>query len=339
MIQFKHPQPNKAFGPIWPVFVPFAGCPHRCSFCSQLAQTGQTPIPLHRLAQSFFQSITERYNRTKAPIGLGFYGGTFTAIRQKDLLMMLKTASALKQAGAVNHIRCSTRPDYVSKSILRKLQAHQVDLIELGVQSFDNNVLKKAGRGYSGRTAIKACQLIKESGFDLGIQLMPGLPGCSGAIFLKDIRKTIQAEPALARIYPCLVLDNTELKNMFCLGLFSPWSLAQTVHLVSLGLLSLWLAGISVIRIGLTPEKSLLDSIWAGPWDPGLGSKCRSLALRSYFTARIAALGRPVKRVMLPEKCISDFWGHKRINERHFQRYSIIRKNVQIWNRDYFRVY
>ena len=77
----------------------------------------------------------------------------------------------------IHNIRLSTRPDAINRYILDYLKDYKVDIIELGVQSLDDDVLKKSGRGHSAEDVYNASKLIKEYGFTLGHQIMPGLPG------------------------------------------------------------------------------------------------------------------------------------------------------------------
>ena len=72
---------------ILPVFMPFAGCPHRCLFCAQDKQTGASPEPpggsaLRTLASLLHSLKAKRQaaQDTFRPVEIAFYGGTFTAL-------------------------------------------------------------------------------------------------------------------------------------------------------------------------------------------------------------------------------------------------------------------
>lgn len=338
-IQFKHPEPKKNKNPVWPVFTPFAGCPFKCIYCSQFAQTGQTDITLKQIAPHVTEEILARHQKNCRPISIGFFGGTFTGINQKDMIFLLKQACKLKKSGAVNHIRCSTRPDFINENILNILKAYNLDMIELGIQSFDNNTLKSSGRGYSSSLAIEACLMVKEQDLELGVQLMPGLPGSELTGFDMDIRITEYIAPDIVRIYPCLVLKNTPLAALMNKGHYKPWNLQTTVSNISRGLLKLWLSNIPVIRIGLSPEPSLIKNILAGPWHPALGSICRSDALKNYFLSRLETIQEKPLVINIPERYASDFWGYKKMNARSYAEKGITREKVITWEKDSFRVY
>ncbi|MFN2268329.1 MAG: elongator complex protein 3 [Desulfonatronovibrio sp.] len=338
-LQFHHPEPYRLRNPIWPVFLPFTGCPFQCIFCSQNSQTGQKSIPLKQSIENMVSGINTRYEKTGKPVSLGFFGGTFTAMPIKDMMIILNQAEKLKNAGLVDHIRCSTRPDCVTTDRLEILKSMKVDMIELGIQSFDDQTLKFSHRGYTRDKAVQACEGVKKAGFDLGIQLMGGLPGSGHGTFFKDIDTISKIVPKIVRLYPCLVLKGTPLEKVMNQEQYRPWGLNRTFHTLAMALLKLWSKKISVIRIGLTPEKSLIRNILAGPWHPAMGSICKSMALKNYFTAQLAKTKYSPDKILIPKKYISDLWGHKGMNREFFAQKKINRQNVEVWNRDYFRIY
>jgi len=339
VLEFEHPEPEKTKGPVWPVFIPFAGCPFRCVYCSPYAQTGQSARNAHQTAQDMTAAILARQQETGRPTAIGFFGGTFTALKEKDMLLFLEQAWSLKRKGAVSHIRCSTRPDQISNKILDTLMEYGLDMIELGIQSFDDTTLEMSGRGYSGAEAVRACHMVRKHGFELGVQLLPGLPGSGRARFARDVALTRNIIPDIVRIYPCLVLKNTPLAKKMNTGSFRPWNLERTVSVVSRALLSLWLKKIPVIRLGLAPEPDLIKNILAGPWHPALGAICRSTALKSYFLSRLEETGASPALINIPGRYVSDFWGYNKMNENAYARKGITREMVKPREKGCFRIY
>ncbi len=144
---------------------------------------------------------------------MAFYGGTFTGLPLIWIERFLEFALPFKEQGLISRIRCSTRPDYISSEILSKIKRLGIDTVEVGIQSFDNNILKASGRGYSKDIAKYACSLIKGFDLKLGIQLLPGLPGFNSKTWMEDINQTIKLGPDMVRIYPCVVLKGTVLEK------------------------------------------------------------------------------------------------------------------------------
>lgn len=256
---------------IIPIFVPHEGCPHNCVFCNQNSITGnETVVVDESYAEEVIQSHLRTINKEDSIIEISFFGGTFTAIHIDKQKRLLRVAKKYKDSGEINYIRLSTRPDYVDHNILNNLKSYDVDIIELGVQSMDNEVLRYSGRGHTEEDVVNAVTLIKEYGFTLGIQIMLGLPKDNFSKDIETVKKVIDLKPNLCRIYPALVVKNTPMENMYEKGEYIPYTLeeAVTISKVVFGMLSA--NGINVIRIGLQPTEEINygKEIVIGPFHP-----------------------------------------------------------------------
>ncbi|MBP1744824.1 MAG: radical protein, partial [Firmicutes bacterium] len=255
---------------IIPIFVPHEGCPHDCVFCNQDSITGQQDQVDSAYVRETIEAYLKTIRRENSVIEVSFFGGTFTAIslgKQKELLAVAKE---YKDRGLIHLIHLSTRPDYIDDSILRNLKDYSADVIELGIQSMDEEVLLKSGRGHTARQAEEASRLIKEYGFTLGHQIMLGLPGDN---FVKDIRtaeEVIKLKPDICRIYPALTIKDTEMERLFREGKYIPYTLKEAVEISKTIYGMLVSEGINVIRIGLQPTEEINEGgdIVAGPFHP-----------------------------------------------------------------------
>ena len=263
-----------------PIFVPHKGCPHDCIFCNQRKISGQT----EEMTSGRIREIIEAHLKTIKPgtvIEAGFYGGSFTGIEREYQIEFLAAANEYVKSGRISKLRLSTRPDYIDNTILGYLKDYNVDTIELGVQSLDEEVLKASCRGHGAQDVFSASGLIKEYGFKLGIQTMTGLPNDNKNKALDTARKVIKLNPDLVRIYPVLVIKGTYLETLMNQGSYVPQSLQDAVDLCS-ELLSMYRENnINVIRIGLQPSDNISEGseIAAGPFHP---------AFRQLVESRIA---------------------------------------------------
>ncbi len=316
-IQFLHPEKTASHPRVHPVFLPFAGCPageSRCVFCAQPLQTGRPASTVSAVLNEARADLDALLKRGAPPRELAFYGGTFTALSLDEQTACLDLANLFRKRGFVTRVRASTRPDRLDAGHLRVLRGAGLDLLELGVQSFDDAALLAARRGYDGRAAIRGCRLVAEAGLDLGIQLMPGMPGADAAVLVRDMDKTVELRPETLRLYPCLVLEGTDLARVWRAGGFSPWNLEKTLPRLAEATLRAWLANIKVIRTGLAPEAGLDEGgILAGPRHPALGMRVRARALCLYISRRLAdiPLSRSGFGLCLPRALLGEFWGHK----------------------------
>lgn len=135
---FTHPEPTPHPTRVWPVFLPFAGCPYRCVFCAQDKQTGRDGVELEKILHALEHDLDDALAAGRGPYELAFYGGTFTALPEPWPQMFLGLAMRYRERGLVTHVRCSTRPDCVDDFSLSMLRAQGLDMVELGIQSFDD---------------------------------------------------------------------------------------------------------------------------------------------------------------------------------------------------------
>lgn len=253
---------------IIPIFVPHEGCPHDCVFCNQNKITGEDSTVNGLFVRNTIEQYLTTINKENATVEVSFFGGTFTAISIGKQRELLKIAKEYKDKGIINYIRLSTRPDYIDNEILTHLKEFSVDIIELGVQSLDEDVLMKSGRGHTAEQVYDASKLIKEYGFTLGHQIMLGLPGDN---FQKDIetaKKSVDMKPEICRIYPALTIKDTMMEKMFLDREYEPYTLEEAVE-VSKEILKIYIENnIKVIRIGLQPTDNinLGGDIIAGPF-------------------------------------------------------------------------
>lgn len=255
---------------IIPVFISHQGCPHQCVFCNQDRIAGKYEEVFASDVRKIIDEYLETINSNGATIEVSFFGGTFTAIDVNKQKELLEVAREYKEKGLIHKIRLSTRPDAILPYILGYLKEYKVDIIELGVQSLDDEVLRKAGRGHSVNDVIVASRLIKEAGFTLGHQIMPGLPGDSFEIDIETTKKSIEMKPDICRIYPSLVIKDTPMEDMYNRGDYVPYSLDEAVY-ISGEMLKLYNeAKVKVIRIGLQPTDTITTGkdIVDGPFHP-----------------------------------------------------------------------
>ena len=255
-----------------PIFIPHLGCPYECIYCNQRAIAAQPEIPgldqVQYTVEQCLQTIPH-----EAHVQVAFFGGSFTSVNRQLQEDYLQAVQPYLRQGRVQSIRISTRPDCIDEAALDLLAEYGVKSIELGVQSLSGRVLQAAGRQYSPGMACQSARLIQSRQFELGIQLMIGLPLDSHAQDIETTRQVIALRPESVRIYPTLVIAGTALEAMWSRGDYSPLSLDEAVATCRDMLLLLQRENIGVIRMGLYPGEELLRDgvVKAGPFHPSFG--------------------------------------------------------------------
>ncbi len=237
---------------IIPIFIPHNGCPNDCVFCNQKNITAwadsATEEQVIGIIERNLGTIGHSNGQTTE---IAFFGGSFTGLCFDEQNKYLRIAKKYKDESKIDKIRLSTRPDYINEEILGNLKDHNVDIIELGAQSFDDEVLKLSNRGHDSRCIVTASKLIHDFGFELGIQLMTGLPGDSRKKSLYSANMAVSLSPEMARIYPTVILEDTELKRMLLSGEYSAPDKNEMIETVTEMYRRLKDAGIIILRVGL----------------------------------------------------------------------------------------
>ena len=310
---------------IIPIFIPNQGCPHRCAFCRQEQITAQS---FGTIDQAFITTTIERaigapHFDTGRNRQIAFYGGSFTRLPVGRMAELLAPVKPYIEKGLFDSVRVSTRPDAIDAERLHLLRRFGVTTVELGAQSMDDEVLRLSRRGHGAEDTVRAAHLLKERGFHVGIQLMPGLPGDSKAGWRKSIEEVLRLRPDMVRLYPTVVIRGTELAQWYLEEKYRPLSLGEAVEACKEGCIRFEENGIPVIRLGLMATPALLEEgrIIAGPWHNAFGDLVRSAVYHERLKPSLPAIGFAKRvRLRVPIKDIPHLRGYRNQGLRLIER-------------------
>lgn len=305
---------------VYPFFIPHHGCRQRCVFCQQQRISGVAAAPSPaQVARRLAAMLPDSGGGEVA-----FYGGSFTLIEDSLQGDYLASVAPFLRSGRVAGIRVSTRPDACDSKVLERLKAAGVTTVELGCQSFCDEVLRQAQRGHEARAAVGAVARLRNKSFRIGLQLMPGLPGGSADEARLSLAWALALAPDFLRLYPTVVLAGTALERAWRLGRYLPLTLEEAVALCAELLWHCRQAGVPVIRLGLQSSGELDggSAVIDGPYHPAFGQLVRSRLWRRALQAAAEASGG--RRVEVCAADLSDAFGHRRSNVDHLrQRFGV----------------
>lgn len=312
---------------IIPVFVPHLGCPNDCVFCNQRSISGQTKKMTREEAKKIIDNFLKNIKEPDSKKEIAFFGGSFTAIDEKEQEDLLSLAYEYVKNGDVDSIRISTRPDYIDKKILKRLKKYKVKTIELGVQSTNDYILKRSNRGHTFKDVVKASKLIRRHGFILGHQMMVGLPESNRIDEINTAKALIKLKPKMVRIYPVLVIKGTELEKEYNEGIYEPLTVVQAVETCKQLVRMFTDKGIDVIRVGLQNTEEITNpgeaksEVVAGPFHPAFRQLVESELWYDAVVQKIKKLNVKVKEVEITVNPIdvNNVIGHKRENVNRLQ--------------------
>ena len=261
---------------IIPVFVPHLGCPNDCVFCNQRRISGHTEPATAQTVKTAIENAAALFPKgTKRQ--LAFYGGSFTAIPTVEQVALFEAAKPYLDDGTISSIRLSTRPDAIDAETLARLKKYSVQTVELGAQSLCDNVLWLSNRGHTAKEVEEAARMVKQAGFELILQMMTGLPGDTDESCIETAKKIIALHPDGVRIYPTVIVRDTELYDMWKAGTYKEHTVSDAVRVCAKITKLFDEAGIPIIRMGLNPTEDLSggDAV-GGAYHPALGELVRS---------------------------------------------------------------
>ena len=250
-----------------PIFLPELACPFRCVYCNQFSITGKQQLPDIQDVKNTIETYLKSFKEADRFVEVAFFGGNFTGLPEKMQDDFLKIVQPYLEKGVVNGIRCSTRPDYIDAKRVKILKDFGMKNIELGAQTTNDLILQRCGRGHTFKDIENASQIIVNEGITLGLQMMLGLPFDTFENDMQTAKDIVLLGAKETRIYPCIVVKDTELERLYQNGEYRPLSLAEAVEQSATLYEYFNENGIKVLRIGLHTSEDLNgDAYVAGPY-------------------------------------------------------------------------
>ena len=288
---------------IIPIFVPHLGCPNDCTFCNQTKISGQQKQVTANDVRDTIDYYLSNFKEKKIYKEVAFFGGSFTGIDVEKQNELLSAAYDYIKEKKIDGIRISTRPDYIDKEILKRLKKYKVKTIELGCQSSNDYVLKKAKRGHTFEDIKRASKLIRRCRFNLGHQMMIGMQDSNELDDLNTAKDLAKLKPKMVRIYPVLVIKGTELEQEMKAGNYDPLDLEKAIERCKEIMYFFNSKKIKVIRVGLqttekicSPEKEGSEVV-AGPYHEAFRQLVESAIYYDIIVNKIKNVNMTVKEV------------------------------------------
>ena len=250
-----------------PIFLPELACPYRCVYCNQFSITGLNDIVKADDVKHIIDSHLDSFKEENRFVEVAFFGGNFTGLPLQMQNDYLEAVQPYLDKGLINGIRCSTRPDYITQQRVKEIKRLGMLNIELGAQSTDNEILRHCKRGHTFEDIVEASQIILSEGITLGLQMMIGLPSSTEAIDMQTAQDIVRLGAKETRIYPCIVVKDTELEIMHNSGEYQALSIEDAVRR-SANLYTYFTENdVKVLRIGLHTSDELDSTAYvAGPY-------------------------------------------------------------------------
>jgi histone acetyltransferase (RNA polymerase elongator complex component) len=301
---------------IIPIFLPHLGCIDRCIYCNQGYITNV-------LDDDIRSTIKHSLNVNKDAFEIGLYGGNIFNIDPSLLGTLFNYFEPYKER--ITNFRISTKPVPLKEETIGILKANNVSVIELGMPTFNNGILRKLNRQHTVDEFLTTFHALKNEGFSVAIQVMAGLPEESWSDVITTASNIIQLNPLYIRIYPLVVIADTPLETMYNNGVFVPISFDEALDRAVFIYLTALKNNIKTVKIGLTDNEIIKDKVVAGHYHPAFGYLVRSQAF--YLGVKTLIDKHALKGdviVHLNNRDIPHLVGQRRLNIERFQKTGIM---------------
>ncbi|MFH2000075.1 MAG: radical SAM protein, partial [Planctomycetota bacterium] len=182
--------------------VPF--CPAPCDFCAFYRMRPSRADIVEYLAGIDLEVSSLELDR---PVNtLYFGGGTPGMLSTRDLERLCDATHTLIKAPPLEW-SVEMAPSTIHRTKMQMLKERGVTRVSMGVQSFDDPLLKKMGRPHVQRHVIDAYQAIRDAGFtNVNLDMIIGVPGQTEEMLLSDLGSAVALAPEHLSLY-CLTCE------------------------------------------------------------------------------------------------------------------------------------
>lgn len=192
--------------------IPF--CRKRCKFCYFRVYTDKDSSEIGTYLDALASEV-ELYAGKPAVAGrplkfVYFGGGTPSYISVKQLESLVSRVKAAIPWDGVQEVTFECEPGTLTRSKLEAIREIGVTRLSLGIESFDDEILKENGRAHVSTEIYRVLPWIQELGFDqLNIDLIAGMVGETWETWKENVRKTLEVAPDSVTIYQMELPYNT----------------------------------------------------------------------------------------------------------------------------------
>lgn len=203
------------------IYIHFPFCSSRCLYCAFYSTVSAKDSAIQdRYVNALINEMRDRQQEFCHQIKTVYFGGGTPSLCKIESLQ--KIINALKtdynSLWSPEEFTMEINPDNVSSEYINSLINLGVTRFSMGIQSFNDNELRRIGRRHSAETAIKACNIILSSGADLSIDLICGLPEQTLVSWDKSISTAIAIKPHHISAYMLELEDGTPLTKLYQAG-------------------------------------------------------------------------------------------------------------------------
>jgi oxygen-independent coproporphyrinogen III oxidase len=190
--------------------VPF--CRSKCAYCDFASVAGCNADTVFAVFAGI-EAEVQRWALSALPgvVETVYVGGGTPSLHAERVGRLLALLAATLPLRDEAEITVEANPDSLTKAALEALVTGGANRISVGVQAFDDGVLRLLGRAHDARQARAALALVHGAGVELSVDLMCGVPGQTMASWAETLEEALDAGARHVSVYPLSIEEGTPL--------------------------------------------------------------------------------------------------------------------------------
>lgn len=203
--------------------IPF--CKRICSYCDFYKVGALALMP--SVVEGMHRELDERcgYTSERSLSSIYFGGGTPSLLHPSDIEQFICHAERLFDVSAVKEITLEANPDDITAEYAEALTKTRVNRVSLGIQSFDDEVLKLMNRRHTAEVARTAVRTLRRAGIEnISVDVIFGIAGYGGASLEHTLEEAVKLDVEHISAYHLTIEERTRLGLMTRKGEYIPVS-------------------------------------------------------------------------------------------------------------------
>jgi len=195
------------------LYIHIPWCIQKCPYCDFNSHAIKTDTPESAYITALLDDLAidlQRYSISRPIHSIFIGGGTPSLFSPESIDRLLRGVERQVALKEDLEITLEANPGTFESRKFAEFRALGINRLSIGIQSFDDALLKKLGRIHSSQEAVRAAEIAHESGFDnFNLDLMFGLPGAGPDSSKIDVATAISLEPSHISFYQLTLEPNT----------------------------------------------------------------------------------------------------------------------------------
>lgn len=210
------------------IHLPF--CHHKCIYCDFYSTTLHYDKDLY--IKALIQELDNRHAFIDSKLDTIYLGGgTPSLFTAKSLDTLFSAINKYYDLSNTKEITMELNCEDVREDYLLDLKLLGINRLSLGVESFEDNILKLLNRSHDSYQAIKAIEVAKKCDFqNISIDLISGLPNCDMNLWQKSLDTFLSFSLTHISCYTLMIEQNTMLAKLIAKNKFTPLTQEQALQ-------------------------------------------------------------------------------------------------------------